>query len=124
MVGELIGWWGCLSCGTTVANNHTGGCPVCGDRIGRIVPSGVPLDADIGIVMPMRDLAPEIEEPRTAWNQTALVAAAVLCIGSPLLGVSTVGWNGVAVGMALNIWSSSVGYYALARVWGGLPSPA
>ena len=33
----MIGWWGCVSCGHKVPNDHRGPCPVCGNRIRRIV---------------------------------------------------------------------------------------
>jgi hypothetical protein len=40
----------------------------------------------------------------------------VSCFATPLLGASSAGWSAVAVVMALNIWSSSISYYALALV--------
>jgi hypothetical protein len=120
--GETIGWWGCLSCRTMMANNHTGPCSVCGGQIGRIVPNAVRLDVDLGVVMPLRDLVPKaVVPPRQDWTNVALVAAAVSCFAAPLLGAANAGWNAVAVVMALNIWSSSITYYALALV--GRPEP-
>ena len=115
--GSTIGWWGCLSCGDTVSNTHTGPCMICGGTIGRVVPKGTRLDADLGIVMPLREFVPKaVEPPRPDWTNVALVAAVVSCIGSPLLGASSAGWNAVAIVMALNIWSSSISYYALALI--------
>jgi hypothetical protein len=90
---------------------------ICGGTIGRVVPRGTRLDADLGIVMPLREFAPKaVEPPKQDWTNVALVAAAVSCIASPLLGASNTGWNAVVVVMALNIWSSSISYYALALV--------
>jgi hypothetical protein len=112
-----MGWWGCLSCRAPVRNNHTGPCLVCGGRIGRVVPSAVRLDVSLGTVMPLREFVPKAPgQPREDWTNVALVAAAVSCIGAPLLGVSNAGWNTVMAIMALNIWSSSISYYALAIV--------
>jgi len=114
---ETIGWWGCSSCRATVRNNHTGPCLLCGGRIGRVVPSAVRLDVDLGVVLPVRELVPQAAEPpRQDWTKVALVAAAVSCIAAPLLGAANAGWNAVAVVTALNIWSSSISYYALALV--------
>jgi hypothetical protein len=112
---ETIGWWGCLSCGDVVRNNHTGPCSACGGRIGRIVPRGVKLDTDMGL-RPLYEPTrlPYVEPPKSHAGYIAIVAAAVLCIGSPLLGASTDGWNAVTTVMALNMWSFSIGYYALA----------
>jgi hypothetical protein len=118
--GETIGWWGCSSCRAPVPNNHTGPCAVCGGRIGRVVPSAVRLDVDLGVIRPLRDFVPKPAEPlRQDWTNVALVAAAVSCIAAPLLGASSAGWNAVMVIMALNIWSSSISYYALALVGRG-----
>ncbi len=115
--GETIGWWGCLSCRAMMANNHTGPCSLCGGQIGRVVPSAVRLDADLGVALPLRDFVPKaVELPRQDWTNVVLVAAAVSCIAAPVLGASNTGWNAVAVVMALNIWSSSITYYALALV--------
>jgi hypothetical protein len=115
---QAIGWWGCLSCGGTVNNTHTGPCVRCGGRIGRIVPEELERDFGFRILLPAAPLLEPIPQvaPKHAGNLLALVAAAVLCIGSPLLGASQAGWNAASLVMALNIWSSSVGYYALARV--------
>lgn len=115
--GETIGWWGCSSCRAAVPNNHTGPCLVCGGRIGRVVPSAVRLDVDLGVIRPLREFVPQVAKPPTPdWTNVALVAAAVSCFAAPLLGASNAGWNAVAVVMALNIWSSSISYYALAIV--------
>ena len=115
--GETIGWWGCLSCRATMGNNHTGPCTVCGGQIGRVVPSAVRLDVDLGVALPLRDFVPKaVEPPKQDWTNVALVAAAVSCFAAPVLGATNAGWNAVAVVMALNIWSSSVSYYALAIV--------
>lgn len=115
--GETIGRWGCSTCGGVVRNNHTGPCLTCGGRIGRIVPSAVRLDADLGIVMPRRQVVAQVaEQPTPDWTNICLVAAVVSCIGAPLLGASSAGWSAVMVVMALNIWSSSISYYALALV--------
>ena len=115
--GETIGWWGCLSCGDVVRNSHTGPCARCGGRIGRIVPRSVNIEADLGL-RPVYEPAPVayVEPPRTHAIYLAIVAAAVLCIGSPLLGASSAGWNAVAIVMMVNAWSLSVGFYALSRV--------
>lgn len=111
------GWWGCLSCRTRVGNNHTGPCTVCGGRIGRVVPHGTQLNLDFGIVLPRREIPPPIvEQAPQDWTNVALVAAVVSCFATPLLGASSVGWSAVVVVMALNIWSSSISYYALALV--------
>jgi hypothetical protein len=110
------GWWGCLSCRTRVRNNHTGPCSECGGRIGRVVPLGTQLNLDFGIVLPKRETQPLAVEPPQDWTNVALVAAMVSCFATPLLGASSVGWSAVAVVMALNIWSSSISYYALALV--------
>ena len=110
------GWWGCLSCKTRVGNKHTGPCIVCGGRIGRVVPANMQLNLDFGIVLPRREIvAPIVEQPRD-WTNVALTAAVVSCFATPLLGASSAGWSAVAVVMALNIWSSSISYYALALV--------
>ena len=111
------GWWGCLSCKTRVGNKQTGPCTVCGGRIGRVVSSNMQLSLDLGIVLPRREIitAPVVEQSRD-WTNVALVAALVSCFAAPLLGASRAGWNAVAVVMALNIWSSSISYYALALV--------
>jgi len=110
------GWWGCLSCRTRVGNTHTGPCSVCGGRIGRVV-SGTQLNLDFGIVLPRREIQPPVvEQSPQDWTNVALVAAMVSCFATPLLGASSVGWSAVAVVMALNIWSSSISYYALALV--------
>jgi hypothetical protein len=114
---HTFGRWGCLTCRNFVANNHTGPCIACGGQIGLLVPDGVRLDLDLVVQQPLaRQPVTPVQAPRRALNELALVAAAVMCIGSPLLGASSVGWNAVAVVMALNIWSYSVGYYALALV--------
>ena len=110
------GWWGCLSCRTRVGNTHTGPCSICGGRIGRVV-SGTQLNLDFGIVLPRREIQPPpAEQPPQDWTNVALVAAMVSCFATPLLGASNVGWSAVVVVMALNIWSSSISYYALALV--------
>lgn len=112
--GQSIGWWGCAACGRAVSNTHTGPCLHCGGRIGRMVPSVVRLDADLGIVLPLRNAIPKAAEPPPRdWTNIALVAAAVSCVAVPLLGASSAGWSIIATIMALNIWSSSISYYAL-----------
>ena len=106
-----------MSCGHIVSNTHTGPCPKCGDRIGRIVSA----KAAAGVAIHLERTAPialdafraKPPEKKSGWHLPAIAAAAVLCIGSPLLGATSSGWSGVEMGMALNIWSSSVGYYAL-----------
>ena len=114
---DTIGWWGCLSCRATMPNNHTGPCSLCGGQIGRVVPNAVRLDVDLGVVLPLRDFVPKpVELPKQDWTNVALVAAAVSCFAAPVLGAANAGWNAVAVVMALNIWSSSITYYALALV--------
>ena len=45
MSGETMGWWGCLSCGQHVSDNHTGSCPVCGEQIGRVLPAAAAVHA-------------------------------------------------------------------------------
>jgi len=110
------GWWGCLSCKTRVGNKHTGPCIVCGGRIGRVVSANAQLSLDLGIVLPRREIVPPIVEQPRDWTNVALVAALVSCFATPLLGASSAGWSAVAVVMALNIWSSSISYYALALV--------
>ena len=111
---QTMGWWGCSSCHRVVSNTHTGPCLHCGGRIGRMVPTVVRLDADLGIVMPLRDVVPKaVEPPPRDWTNIALVAAAVSCVAVPLLGASSAGWSVIAMIMALNIWSSSISYYAL-----------
>ena len=81
------------------------------------MPNVVRLDADLGIKMPLREAVPKVEEPPPPdWTNIALVAAAVSCFATPFLGASSAGWNAVVVIMALNIWSSSISYYALALV--------
>ena len=116
--GETMGRWGCSSCGSVVGNTHTGPCPRCGGRIGRMVPSSVRLDADLGIVMLRREVVPQalVEPPPQDWKAIALVAAAVSCVAAPLLGAASAGWSAFMVVMALNIWSSSISYYALVLV--------
>ena len=116
--GETMGYWGCSSCGSVVGNTHTGPCLRCGGSIGRLVPSSVRLDADIGIVWPRREIVPPVvvEPLPQDWKGVALVAAAVSCIAAPLLGAANAGWSAFMVVMALNIWSSSISYYALALV--------
>ena len=110
------GWWGCLSCKTRVGNGHSGPCSRCGGRIGRVVP-GTQLNLDFGIVLPRREIQPRpVQEPPPDWTNVALVAAVVSCFATPLLGASSAGWSAVVVIMALNIWSSSISYYALALV--------
>src|SRR5688572_15670290 len=110
------GWWGCLSCKTRVGNGHSGPCSHCGGRIGRVV-SGTQLNLDFGIVLPRREIPPPpVEQPPQDWTNVALVAAVVSCFATPLLGAQSVGWSAVVVVMALNIWSSSISYYALALV--------
>jgi hypothetical protein len=99
-----------------VGNTHTGPCVVCGGRIGRVVANNAQLSLDLGIVLPRREIAaPMVEQPRD-WTNVALVAALVSCFATPLLGASSAGWSAVAIVMALNIWSSSISYYALALV--------
>lgn len=115
MSGEA-GWWGCLSCRARVGNNHTGPCAVCGGRIGRVVPLGTQLNLDFGIVLPRREVVSPIVEQPQDWTNVALVAAVVSCFATPLLGASTAGWSAVVVIMALNIWSHSISYYALALI--------
>ena len=89
---------------------------ICGGRIVRVAPSGTRLDVDLRGGPLLRDMVAQVAEPpRRDWTNVALVAAAVSCIASPLLGASSTE-NAVAVVMALNIWSSSVSYYALALV--------
>lgn len=79
-----------------------------------MVPNVVRLDADLGIVLPLRDVVPKAAEPPPRdWTNVALVAAAVSCVVVPLTGASSASWTVVATIMALNIWSSSVSYYAL-----------
>jgi len=116
MSGEA-GWWGCVSCKARVGNDHTGACSRCGGRIGRVVPAEAQLNLDFGIVLPRREVQPpRVEEAPRDWTNVALVAAMVSCFATPLLGASSAGWSAVAVIMALNIWSSSISYYALALV--------
>lgn len=111
--GQSIGWWGCSSCKRVVANNHTGPCLHCGGMIGRMVPNVVRLDADLGIVLPLRDVVPKpVEPPARDWTNIVLFVSAVSCV-LPLLGASSVGWSVIALVMAMNIWSSSISYYAL-----------
>jgi hypothetical protein len=75
------------------------------------------LDIDIGLRPVYEPIPLSYVEPRKRHaGYIAVVAAAVLCIGSPLLGASTDGWNAVTTVMALNMWSFSIGYYALALV--------
>lgn len=116
--GETMGCWGCSSCGSIVGNGHTGPCLRCGGQIGRLVPSSVRLDADLGIAMPRSEVAPQVvvEPPPQDWKAVALVAAAVSGVAAPLLGVANAGWSAFTVVMALNIWSSSITYCALALV--------
>ena len=119
MSGEA-GWWGCLSCKQRVGNNHSGPCSACGGRIGRVVPVGTQLNLDFGVVLPRRDIQPPpMEQLPQDWTNVALVAAVVSCFATPLLGASSAGWSAVVVIMALNIWSSSISYYALALVGRG-----
>jgi hypothetical protein len=111
------GWWGCLSCRTRVGNGHSGPCTLCGGRIGRVVP-GTQLNLDFGIKLPRREIQPPPveQQPPRDWTNVALVAAVVSCLATPLLGASSAGWSAVVLIMALNIWSSSISYYALALV--------
>ena len=67
-------------------------------------------------MLPKREFQPPAMEPPQDWTNVALVAAVVSCFATPLLGASSAGWSAVAVVMALNIWSSSISYYALALV--------
>ena len=115
---EAMGWWGCLSCGQTVPNNHTGPCPLCGERIGRVLPAVAEVHARAKSMSRIREVLPQPKVIRSDWTLGALAAASVLLIGSPILGATTAGWDGVQLGMALNIWSASVGYYGLAMVRG------
>jgi hypothetical protein len=79
-----------------------------------MVPTVVRLDADLGVVMPLRDAVPKpVEAPPRDWTNVALVGAAASCVAAPLLGASGAGWNVIAMIMAINIWSSSISYYAL-----------
>jgi len=119
MSAETIGWWGCLSCGRSVPNNHTGPCAVCGERIGRVLPAAAAIHVPAIARARVRETIVQPKPVRNRWSLGALAAAVVLIIGSPILGASGEGWDGVQLGMVLNIWSSSVGYYALAMVRGG-----
>ena len=113
---EMIGSWGCLSCGLTVPKNHTGPCVLCGGQIGRLVPSDMPLDISFAVVKPIRVTEPPpVPQPRGRWTPVLLVAAAILCIGAPLLGASHAGWNAAAIVM-IYMWSSNIGFYALSLV--------
>jgi len=113
----MIGSWGCLSCGLTVPNNHTGPCVLCAGQIGRLLPRDMPLDIGFAVVKPIRlpEPAPPPEQPKGSWNQVLLVTAAILCIGAPLLGASSAGWNAAAVIM-MYMWLSNIGFYALSLV--------
>ena len=106
-----------MSCGHIVSNTHTGPCPKCGDRIGRLVSAKAAAGVAIHVARPepvtLDAFRAKPAEKKSGWHLPAIAAAAVLCIGSPLLGATTSGWNAVEMGVALNIWSSSVGYYAL-----------
>jgi hypothetical protein len=124
MSGESIGWWGCLSCGRTVPNNHTGPCPVCGERIGRVLPAVAAIHVRATADRKIRDIISPVRKIKSSWTLGTLAAAAVLIFGSPILAAASAGWDGVQVGMALNIWSASVGYYALAMVRGSEPTPS
>lgn len=116
-LGETMGRWGCSSCGTVVGNGHTGPCSRCNGPIGRLVPNTVRLDADLGVVMLRREVIPPVVVmPPRDWKSVALVAAAVSCVAAPMLGAANAGWSAFMVIMALNIWSSSISYYALAIV--------
>src|SRR5262249_24412451 len=42
----MVGWWGCVSCGLRVPNDHMGPCPECRGEIRRIVPVESALQAD------------------------------------------------------------------------------
>ena len=109
-----MGWWGCASCQRVVSNTHTGPCSHCGGRISRMVPNVVRLNTDLGIVLPLRDIVPKVEEPPPRdWTNIALFIAVLSCVAVPVLGASTVSWSIIASILALNIWSSSVSYYAL-----------
>ena len=46
MGGQMVGWWGCVSCGSKVPNDHRGPCMACGDRIARIVPAEMAAQID------------------------------------------------------------------------------
>jgi hypothetical protein len=83
-----------------------------------LVPNTVRLDTDLGIVMRRHEVVPQVvaEPPPQDWRAVALVAAAVSCVAAPLLGAANAGWGAFMVVMALNIWSSSISYYALALV--------
>ena len=124
-LGETMGRWGCSSCGTVVGNGHTGPCLRCNGPIGRLVPNTVRLDADLGVVMLRREVIPPVVVlPPRDWKSVALVAAAVSCVAAPMLGAANAGWSAFMVIMALNIWSSSISYYALAIVGRREPQPA
>jgi hypothetical protein len=53
----MIGYWGCVSCGRKVSNDHKGPCLVCGGRIRRIVSTdmGVRIAAGIGSLSEIED---------------------------------------------------------------------
>jgi hypothetical protein len=124
MSGESIGWWGCLSCGRTVPNNHTGPCPLCGERIGRVLPAVAAIHVRATAHRKIRESLPQVRKIKSSWTLGTIAAAAVLIFGSPILSAASAGWDGVQVGMALNIWSASVGYYALAMMRGSEPIPS
>jgi hypothetical protein len=92
------GWWACVRCGTVVPDKHTGPCFICGDLIVRVTPTA-------------------LSRSENSWHLTALITVAAAWIASSLLGASAAGWNAE---LAVNVWSLSVAYYALARMEGGI----
>jgi hypothetical protein len=85
---------------------------ICGDLIVRVTPKAS---------VPSRGLPQAFELPlarsENSWHLTALITVAAAWITSSLLGASAAGWNAE---LAVNVWSLSVGYYALARTGGGM----
>jgi hypothetical protein len=103
------GWWACVRCGTVVPDTHTGPCSICGDLIVRVTPKASVPSREL----PRASTLPSVSRSENSWHVTALITVTAAWIASSLLGASAAGWNAE---LAVNIWSLSVGYYALAQV--------
>ena len=102
-----------MRCRTVVPDTHTGPCSNCGDVIVRVIPkASVP-----GRGLPHATTLPSVSRSESSWHVTTLITVAAAWVASSLFDASAVGWNAE---LAVNVWSLSVGYYALAQMEGGI----
>jgi hypothetical protein len=84
---------------------------ICGDLIVRVTPKASRPSRGL----PHAVKLPSVSRSENSWHLTTLSTVAAAWIASSLLDASAADWNAE---LAVNVWSLSVGYYALARMEG------